>query len=77
MQAVQDALNRTLESLPRLVRKEALDDHVVNVLASLDQQVAPETRKTQWEFVLRQEIFTLAVRVACVHLFQFAQRGFC
>ncbi|KAI0694426.1 hypothetical protein BC835DRAFT_1486299 [Cytidiella melzeri] len=60
MQAVQDALIRILESLPRLIRKETLDEHVVNVLASLDQKVLPETRKTQWEFVLRQEIFALA-----------------
>jgi hypothetical protein len=77
MQAVQDALNRTLESLPRLIRKEALDDHVANILASLDQQVAPETRKTQWEFVLRQEIFTLAVRATRAHLSQMTQRDFC
>ncbi|KAI0095149.1 THO complex subunit 1 transcription elongation factor-domain-containing protein [Irpex rosettiformis] len=60
MQAVQDALNRIIGLLPQLIRRDALDEHVLNVLASLDQNVSSEARKTQWEFVLRQEIFTLA-----------------
>lgn len=65
MQAVQDALTRILTSLPQLIRKDALHEHVVHVLASLDHSVPPEVRKAQWEFVLRQEIFALAVRIMC------------
>lgn len=63
MQAVQDALTRILTTLPQLIRKDALHEHVVHVLASLDHSVPPEVRKAQWEFVLRQEIFALAVRI--------------
>ena len=61
MQAVQDALNCILTQLPQLLRKNALDEHVADVLASLEQNVPLEARKTYWEFVLRQELFTLAV----------------
>lgn len=61
MQAVQDALNSVLEELPSLAYRDSLEEYVASVLTSLDQKTPPEIRKTQWEFVLRQEVFALAV----------------
>lgn len=61
MQSVQDALNSILDILPRLAHQESIEEHVATVLTSLDQLTPSELRRTQWEFVLRQEVFALAV----------------
>lgn len=63
MQAVQDALKRVLKS-PRLRYKDSLDQLVEDALSSFDKSKATaEIRRSLWEYALRNEVFTLAVRI--------------
>lgn len=63
MQAVENALKNLLQSLPPTSSdKEVLEDLVRSTLANVQGHASPENRKTQWEYALKNEIFSLAVR---------------
>jgi hypothetical protein len=63
MQAIETALQRLLQSLPPSpVEKQALDPLVATAVSEAEPKTSSENRKTQWEYVLRNEVFTLAVR---------------
>ncbi|OCH90556.1 hypothetical protein OBBRIDRAFT_887644 [Obba rivulosa] len=61
MQALETSLKTLLSSLPpRPVDKQTLDDLVSKTLEETSDKVSLENRKTQWEYLLRKEVFNLA-----------------
>lgn len=63
MQAIEGALKQLLQALPRPpADKQALDPLVSAAIADVEPKTSPENRKTQWEYALRNEVFSLAVR---------------
>ena len=62
MQAAEKSLKSLLQSLPpRPIEKAKLDEAVSKALDEVGQKSTPENRRTQWEYVLRNEVYTLAV----------------
>lgn len=62
MISLQPHLDALLKSLPPApVDQSKLDGAVVRVLKDTKDNTWPENRKTQWEHVLRNDIFQLAV----------------
>lgn len=62
MVSLQHHLNSLLKSLtPAPVDQSKLDEAVVRVLNDTKDDTWPENRKTQWEQILRNDIFQLAV----------------
>jgi hypothetical protein len=58
------ALSHLLKSLPsRPFRKDELDKLVSEVLQDTPSKSSLDVRRGQWELALKNEIFTLAVRV--------------
>jgi THO complex subunit 1 len=48
----------------RSVDAPALDSLVQKVLDESNNKVSIENRKSQWEYLLKNEVFSLAVRIA-------------
>ena len=62
MQAAEKSLKNLLQSLPpRPIEKADLDEAVSKALKEASQKSTPENRRTQWEYVLRNEVYSLAV----------------
>lgn len=62
MQALEASLKTLLGSLPHGPDKRTLDSLVAETLATTKSKSPADIRKNQWEYVLKNEIFTLAVR---------------
>ena len=68
MQALQDSLSSLLASLPpRPIDKATLDTLVERTLEESKAKTNQETWKNKWEFVLRKDIFELAVSGLTAH----------
>ncbi len=68
MQALQDSLTSLLASLPpRPINKAPLDALVAQTLEESRLKTSPETWKTKWEYVLRKEVYDLAVSALSDH----------
>lgn len=64
MQALQDSLTSLLASLPpRPINKVALDALVAQTLEESRSKTSPDTWKAKWEYVLRKEVYELAVSI--------------
>lgn len=62
MQALESKLKALLNTRkPRPIGKETLDELVSQTLSDSPSTASAETRKTQWEYLLRNEILQLAV----------------
>lgn len=65
MQAAEKSLRNLLQTLPpRPIEKDVLDAAVSKALNEAGQKSTQENRRTQWEYVLRNEVYTLAVRIS-------------
>jgi hypothetical protein len=63
MVSLQPHFDALLKSLPPApVEQSKLDEAVIRVLEGTKDNTWPENRKTQWEQLLRNDIFLLAVR---------------
>lgn len=63
MQVIESSLKRLLQSLPDPpIEKPALDQLVSTAIAEVEPKTSADNRKTLWEYALRNEVFTLAVR---------------
>lgn len=63
MASLKPLLNALLRSLPPgPIDKAALDSLVRETLSHADAKSNSENRKAQWEYVLKEQILTLAVR---------------
>ncbi|OSX67145.1 hypothetical protein POSPLADRAFT_1164424 [Postia placenta MAD-698-R-SB12] len=60
MQALEASLKTLLGSLPHGPDKRTLDSLVAETLATTKSKSPADIRKNQWEYVLKNEIFTLA-----------------
>ncbi|OBZ68550.1 THO complex subunit 1 [Grifola frondosa] len=60
MQALESSLKTLLQALPRPTDKQSLDALVSDVISKTKGGLATENWKNQWEYLLRNEIFTLA-----------------
>lgn len=64
MQAIESAFKELFEALPPSpVHKSTLDQLVARTILQAEPNTSSENRKTQWEYALRNEVFSLAVRV--------------
>lgn len=65
MASLAPTLKALINSIPtRPVRHDTLDNLVKSVLLESQHKVSAENRKSQWEYLLKNEIFNLAVSVA-------------
>lgn len=65
MLSLQPFLDSLLSTLPeRPVSEEQLDSIVRNTLDVCKSKSSLENRKSQWEYLLKNEVFKLAVRTA-------------
>lgn len=63
MQVIEEGLRQLLQSLPPPPAPDStLDQLVTHTLSLTEPRTSAENRKTQWEYALRNEIFSLAVR---------------
>ncbi len=63
MQAVEQNLKSFLATLPaRPLERQTLDTLAERTLSQTQATANPESWKNRWEYVLRKEIFDLAVR---------------
>jgi len=63
MASLQPYITSLLESLPPSpVEQDKLDELVSRTLADSQDKSSSENRKSQWEYLLKNEIFLLAVR---------------
>ncbi|EIN12840.1 hypothetical protein PUNSTDRAFT_97766 [Punctularia strigosozonata HHB-11173 SS5] len=61
MASLKPILNSLLRSLPPgPIDKAALDSLVRDTLSQADAKSSPENRKTQWEYLLKEQVLTLA-----------------
>ncbi|KAJ7103182.1 THO complex subunit 1 transcription elongation factor-domain-containing protein [Mycena belliarum] len=60
MASLQPGLARLLQSLHPSPTQEKLDELVKKTLESTKAKSSPENRKSQWEFLLKNEVFDLA-----------------
>ncbi|KAJ7492268.1 THO complex subunit 1 transcription elongation factor-domain-containing protein [Mycena latifolia] len=60
MTSLQPTLALLLKSLPPSPTQEKLDELVKKSLANSKTKSSPENRKSQWEFLLKNEVFDLA-----------------
>jgi hypothetical protein len=57
-------LESLLKSLPpRPIEQKTLDDFVEKALAESNFKSSPENKRSQWEYLLRNEVFKLAVKL--------------
>jgi len=62
MVALQPLLASLLDSLPPSpIEKEKLDEVVAHTLHESRDKSSPENRKVQWEYLLKHDVFLLAV----------------
>jgi len=67
MASLQPLLASLLDSLPPSpIEKEKLDELVARTIYESRDKSSPENRKVQWEYLLKNDIFLLAVRFAVV-----------
>jgi hypothetical protein len=65
MLSLTDSLDALLASLPpRPISQQTLDAIVKKTLNASKTKSSPENRKSQWEFLLKNDIFVLAVGYA-------------
>ena len=72
MQVLESKLEELLVSLPpRPISQTTLNDLVSQTLAQTPQTSSPDNRRLQWEYGLRNQVFTLAVGMSrltrCYH----------
>ena len=64
MQVIDGALNHLLATLPHPpFQRDTLDKLVSTAVIEAEPQTSPENRKTLWEYALRNEVLSLAVRL--------------
>lgn len=67
MVSLQPFLTSLLDSLPPSpIEKAKLDELVARTLSESRDKSSPENRKVQWEYLLKHDVFLLAVRFAVV-----------
>ncbi|TCD68305.1 hypothetical protein EIP91_011164 [Steccherinum ochraceum] len=63
LQVFSSRLQELVQLFPaRPISRESFDTLVTDTLAKAEQQSSPENRKATWEFVLKDDIFSLAVQ---------------
>lgn len=63
MASLQPYITSLLKSLPPSpIEQDTLNELVSHTLADSIDKSSPENRKSQWEYLLKNEIFLLAVR---------------
>lgn len=62
MASLQPILTRLLKSLPPSPTQEKLNELVKQTLVEAEDKSSSENRKSQWEFLLKNAVFDLAVR---------------
>lgn len=62
MQSLECSLKKIIGSLPENpIEKTTLDELVSNTLNETPPASSPDNRRVQWEYILRNEVFSLAV----------------
>jgi hypothetical protein len=69
MTSLQPSLALLLKSLPSSPSRKLLDERVKKTLSDSKAKSSPENRKSQWEYLLKNAVFDLAVRVHLVQPF--------
>lgn len=64
MTSLQPRLALLVKSLPPSPSQEKLNELVEKALLDSQSKSSPENRKSQWEFLLKNDVFDLAVRGA-------------
>jgi THO complex subunit 1 len=63
MTSLKPSLTKLLKSVPPSPSQEKLNDLVKKTLSDTQAKSSPENRKSQWEFLLKDAVFDLAVRL--------------
>jgi hypothetical protein len=63
MASLASNLNRLLKSLPPSPPQAKFDELVKKTLLDTQEKSSPENRKSQWEYLLKNAVFDLAVRL--------------
>lgn len=62
LQQLQPSLTRLLKSLPPSPSQGKLDELVKKTLSDTQAKSSAENRKSQWDYLLKNAVFDLAVR---------------
>jgi hypothetical protein len=61
MDSMQADLQAALKTLPLGLDKNALDEHVREILHKITTSLSTEAQKSAWEYLLKTEVLAIAV----------------